>query len=405
MKVYLFNPEHDMALASYSPYYKAPAEIVRMREDLAALPVWYADRGDFVRVFSEGYTTLFEEHCISDGIKPYGKLLAVGTFRLTELRSGLSQIIPWGWDPALIADLKLQGLNVCNLPDEGKVQRIKVLSGRQQCVRVLSDFNVLDGVCGEACVCSSLEEVHDFLVLHPDVILKAPWSGSGRGLARTSLLTWTPNLEGWVSRILRTQGSIMAEPIYNKVLDFAMEFQMSSSHQLSFVGYSLFETDSHGNYKENVLTSNERILENLTQYVSVESVEKVKQQLLVSLKRLLGTDYEGFFGVDMMICEGEGACQESSYLIHPCVEINLRMNMGVVARLIFDRYMHADSVGSYIVEHYGADGEAVENDRMLRESHPSRIEGGKMIEGYFPLTPVASNTRYQCYIICQVQRR
>ena len=38
--IYYFNPENDMALANFTPYYKAPAEIVRMANDLAALPAW-----------------------------------------------------------------------------------------------------------------------------------------------------------------------------------------------------------------------------------------------------------------------------------------------------------------------------------------------------------------------------
>ena len=417
MKLYLFNPEHDMALASFSPHYKAPAEIIRMREDLAALPVWYADVDGVVGGLSADYVERFFYQCVQNGIAPYGKLVLMQDLVVSERMDKVVSFMPWGWDPALVSFLSKLGVSADYLPAETDLERSRKLSGRQQCVSVLADFKNTSGVCGEARICSTFDEVRDFLESHADVILKAPWSGSGRGLTRTSLATWTTNLEGWVARILRTQGTIMAEPIYNKVIDFAMEFQMSSSHQLSFVGYSLFETDSHGNYKENVLTSNEHIVDKLTHYVSVELLEKVKRQLLVSLKRLLGTDYEGFFGVDMMVCQVEGdsqtdgggcqtaeGCREPTYLIHPCVEINLRMNMGVVARLIFDRYMDADSVGSYIVEHYSADGEAVENDGMLRELHPARIEGEKMVEGYFPLTPVATSTRYQCYIICQTQK-
>jgi hypothetical protein len=36
-KLYLFNPEHDMALANFTPYYQPPQEIVRMGEDLSFL--------------------------------------------------------------------------------------------------------------------------------------------------------------------------------------------------------------------------------------------------------------------------------------------------------------------------------------------------------------------------------
>ena len=49
-KLYLFNPEHDMALANFTPYYQPPQEIVRMGEDLSYLPLWYACPGEEVMV-------------------------------------------------------------------------------------------------------------------------------------------------------------------------------------------------------------------------------------------------------------------------------------------------------------------------------------------------------------------
>ena len=36
-EIYLFNPENDMALANFTPYYKAPSEIIRMANDLSAV--------------------------------------------------------------------------------------------------------------------------------------------------------------------------------------------------------------------------------------------------------------------------------------------------------------------------------------------------------------------------------
>lgn len=42
--VYLFNPDYDMAMANFTPYYKSPAEIMRMIADLSVLPWWFAGR-------------------------------------------------------------------------------------------------------------------------------------------------------------------------------------------------------------------------------------------------------------------------------------------------------------------------------------------------------------------------
>lgn len=48
----------------------------------------------------------------------------------------------------------------------------------------------------------------------------------------------------------------------------------------------------------------------------------------------LGTEYAGYLGVDMMICR---FALLPEFRIHPCVEINLRMNMGLVSRMLYDR--------------------------------------------------------------------
>ena len=48
----------------------------------------------------------------------------------------------------------------------------------------------------------------------------------------------------------------------------------------------------------------------------------------------------------MMVCR----TQNSGYAIHPCVEINLRMNMGVVARLIYDNYVCDGVQGRYVID-------------------------------------------------------
>ena len=42
--LYIFNPEHDLAMASSEKNYMAPASARQMAADLALLPVWYAEK-------------------------------------------------------------------------------------------------------------------------------------------------------------------------------------------------------------------------------------------------------------------------------------------------------------------------------------------------------------------------
>jgi hypothetical protein len=162
---------------------------------------------------------------------------------------------------------------------------------------------------------------------------------------------------------------------------------------VNFAGYSLFDTDEHGNYKGNFLLPDAEIVRSLTAWVSPHTLDTVREALLAELSALLGTAYRGYLGVDMMICRiGE------NWQVHPCVEINLRMNMGVVSRLFFDRWMDPLVRGKFVVEHYFADGEALEAHHRLLESCPLSIQDNRMTGGYLSLTPVARETRYQIYV-------
>ncbi|MEE1329370.1 MAG: hypothetical protein UHS47_12595, partial [Oscillospiraceae bacterium] len=100
-------------------------------------------------------------------------------------------------------------------------------------------------------------------------------------------------------------------------------------------------------------------------------------------------------GVDMMIVRGE----EGKYLVHPCVEVNLRMNMGVVSRLLFDRFMVPEAVGRYVIEFFPQGGEALKAHEKLMSQHTLVIEGGRVRVGYLPLVPVFEDTNYLIYVI------
>ena len=386
--LYLFNPEHDMALANFTPYYRPPREILRMGDDLSYLSLWYAEDGGSGKVADSNVSASFLAECVSLGVSPYGMATTVWTG---------GAISPWGWDPALVNRLIAEGVPADQCPGEMELKRIRFLSGRQRCVEVMRQLDGVGGICGKAVECLSVSEVKDFLEKTGESILKSPWSGSGRGLLRISPDSWNDNVEGWVARVIRTQGGIMVEPLYNKVCDFAMEFYADGKGRIAFVGYSLFETDAHGNYKLNLLLPDVEIERRLLKYVPYETLRNVKERLPLVLQSLLKCDYSGYLGVDMMVCY-----EVDEFLMYPCVEINLRMNMGVVSRLFFDRYVSATSRGQYMVEHYMSDGEALIRHRERVENCPLRVsEDGRIVHGYFSLTPVQRETRYQAYVVIE----
>lgn len=380
--LYIFNPEHDTALANFTPYYKPTSEIVRMANDLSVLPAWYAEKGAVIKIDAQRRRDRLENQCRADGIFPT-------VLWSTEYLSMPYRV--WGWNPSIIYTLHNAGVKDEFLPVEEWMKEFRCLSGRQTAKKILDDLGMLPYVCGMSEVCDSLEEVKNFIKAHGKTVLKAPWSGSGRGLIHISPEDWCASIEGRVARIIRTQGAIMAEPYYDKILDFAMEFCADS--EITFYGYSLFNTDKYGNYKENLLLSNEEIESRLTQYVSSEALHELYHHLESILSYWLQKEYCGYLGVDMMICR-----KGDIFLIHPCVEVNLRMNMGVISRIFFDRYVHPSSCGRYVMKHYSADGEALRFQNNMVAHYPICQENGRIRHGYLSLTPVFEDTHYQIYI-------
>jgi len=95
----------------------------------------------------------------------------------------------------------------------------------------------------------------------------------------------------------------------------------------------------------------------------------------------------------MMICQtGEG------YSVQPCVEINMRMNMGMVARLFHDRFIECDGEGRFTIGYFKKPGSALLLHQEMQRESPLRVVDGKIVSGYLSLTPVVADTRYTAYI-------
>ena len=367
-----------MALASGSPYYMAPASAKKMAADLSTLPAWYADGGSCVLLAEERQVEWLAEECRFS-------LFIMG---LTEMPEEEVEVMPWGWSAALLHRLG-------DIPARVDVGAVRRLSSRRTAVDLLPRLRTGAGTVGESFWLTSVEEVCSFASKHEKVLLKAPWSGSGKGIQPLCGLP-DDNLKGWARRIIVSQGGVVGEPFYCKVTDFAMEF-LSTEAGVSFVGYSFFEADARGIYKENWLARDEAIEERLAEHVSREVLHRLRSELEARLADVLCGDYQGYLGVDMMIVRAE----DGSCAVHPCVEVNLRMNMGVVARLFFDRYVCAEASGRYVIEYFPVRGEALRFHEAMGREHPLCLQDGKIREGYLSLTPVFEDTCYVIYVVVE----
>ncbi|KAA6334510.1 hypothetical protein EZS27_017181 [termite gut metagenome] len=382
--LHLFNPAHDLSLANYSPTYTPPVSVCRLSADLSLLPVWYARPEDVVLApslynipFLREKQALFLElpHLLME----------------PEVATAPNLVpVPWGWNPAVHRYLLSLGIPSEMLPDKAQLAAIRAQSHRLFAVNLLPVLLLNDNFCGESFYLTNTNDIRYFVENHEVCLLKAPLSGSGKGL-NWCRNVYTPVINRWSEHAINRQGGVVAEPIYNKVMDFAMLFHAASDGNVSFAGYSLFRTKTNGVYEGNVLLPDEKIERRLTNYVPLEALRELRICLEKELSLRLSHTYTGYLGTDMMICHFADAPE---YRIHPCVEVNLRMTMGVVARLFYDRYVLPEAEGVFRVNYFPSPNQqAAEHLRLLKE-HPLQVSGGKIATGYLSLAPLTPHSQY-----------
>ena len=196
--------------------------------------------------------------------------------------------------------------------------------------------------------------------------------------------------------MLREQGGVVVEPIYNKVYDFAMEFRSDGQGRVVYEGLSRFFTTSRGTYAGNRVVSEEEHVRWLTSFVPYALWETLRDDLTAYFSRVLDGGYRGPFGVDMMLCRVEGSGELS---VHPCVEVNLRMNMGLLACKLQRRIMAPGVIGQFAIECFPVEGDLLHRHEADMVEHPLRVSHGRLLSGYLPLVPVCRESRYRAYVM------
>ena len=393
--LYLFNPDNEISIANGTNGYTPKANISIMADDLAFLSAYLAGKGDYVLV-----TKMPDFDFMKSREEVFGLDCKPVIWEKAQLLS-FNEIKPWGWSPRvhnLLKELKSR----CNEQFRESVMstwsdKRRDLYSRRMAATCLAEMVRAIPCIGEDIIpreCNTLAGIRS-LSEKEDVVVKAPWSSSGKGILFIPKGQMTCKEEEVLSGILRKQGYVMVEKRLNRVLDFAMEFEMDRLFHLNFLGYSVFQTSRRGEYEGNRVASNSCLEGMIAKYTGTGFLHEIREQLEKVVTAVFHGKYVGYLGVDMMICR----TQNGGYAIHPCVEINLRMNMGVVARLIYDNYVCDGGQGRYVIEYYAKPGEAWHSHLALQEKHPLYLENGKVKSGYLSLTPVENNTSYQAYIL------
>jgi hypothetical protein len=184
------------------------------------------------------------------------------------------------------------------LPTDEELETIRELQHRSTVLPLQPD-------CHEV---HSVAEMETLLKEREHWVMKAPWSGAGRGL-RWVHGSLTAIDRDWLLKAVTAQQCVIAEPRRDVVADVALEYMSGN-----FMGYSYFKTGS-GVYKENVMWPDNQI-------ETAFPLRKVREHIEPWLAANVWPRYHGPLGVDLMVC--------SDGSVH-VAEMNFRHTMGMVA--------------------------------------------------------------------------
>ena len=289
MQLCIFNPEHDLCLANGRAHYVPPRSAIDFaRRGASLMQVLYPDA-----------------RCLS----------VYDIIQSSTFSDQFDRIVPWGWNLTLKYELLKQGVPATLMPSDEVLSRWRMLQHRTTILPLQPQSRAA----------TTAEEVRLMISQYRSVVMKAPWSGAGRGLR------WVTDRLGeqdvsWLNKVVREQRCVIVEPRRKVVVDFALEY-IVDKQGFRFLGYSLFES-SHGVYQGNRLLPDDVICRR----VGITSVER--QGLEDWLCAHVSPFYQGPLGVDFIL-----DTQGRRYLS----EMNLRHTMGWVAH-------------EYLAQHPDADG-------------------------------------------------
>lgn len=394
MKIHYFNPGHETAVLNASPYYTAPANIATMQKELAFLPAWYGNVGDLVLVdnkANEYYNWLtnnlphLPRPIETEDVQKYNN----------------AEISLWGISPQSIHLFKeLESKYALDLDIPEWNDNYLDLNSRQTARDCLIELAKQIPLISESIIphfYTQLEDISKAVdTTAYQLLAKAPYSSSGRGLLWLPVTGLTQTENQILHGIIKKQGSVSIEPALDKHIDFAMEFISGGNGDIQFVGYSLFHTNKKGGYEYNYIDSQKNIESILSEKIPLFLINTVKENLIKILSEKYASLYKGCIGVDMLIYK-----ESNEFKLHPCLEINMRYNMGYLAYFLKKNLIDENSKGKFCIDFQPQFGETYKKHLLMEKEFPVSFKDKKIQSGYFPLVPICEDNKYRAYLLIE----
>jgi hypothetical protein len=361
-RLLIYNPSNDMALAAGVRQYTPTKPIVEMERRQACFPEEWAETGDVV--LTDWEHTNYEALTRTAG---------------TELIPA-----PWGWSASIKHRLSKFGVPERLMPSDDQLIKWRELSSRSFAAAYIQTFLAEWEKSSIGPMHTNDAHLHNNEMAFPPLvgnymryysdafnfinashphpfIIKSPWSSSGRGIFVVQPTSTGPcdkphslqqagnhpsghkndaicneshvidaKTASRLHSLVDKYGGFLMDVFYEKTLDWALEYQIHENGTVNFLGYSVFDALENGRYGGNIIASQAdlkmRIAEAIGTPRAPETIDALQQLHAKHLQDNLSGVYQGYVGIDLMVVQ-----TASGKAIHPCVEINLRMTMGIVA--------------------------------------------------------------------------
>lgn len=400
-----FNATCEMAVANNTNTYTPPAYLKQFENDLELLPVYLATSNDYLLVNQLPSVQYLQQlgKIKPDLPKIDTKINLLKLFKSSEIT--LSKIAPWGWSPPehkyLEPFKQFCTTDFLSQPNSQWSIKQKHLYSRENALQVLSNFisnctfshQVIDSTLLPQKI-NNYRQIHALTNLWTHVVVKAPWSSSGRGIIILNKNKIHETYKQWIEGTIKKQGFVMCEPYLNKKYDLSYHFEVHAGKSVDFLGMASFITTNRGQYIGNYIHSlSPQLSAKEKAFLNPDFLNNVAIQLQNSiLSNPIFNSYSGVLGVDALVYDLNNTLQ-----INPCLEINLRQNMGTVT-LKLQKLVHSASTGIWQIIHFSNPQQLKAFNSEMHKKHPAVIHNEKLKKGYFPLTNPAQNKNYLAFL-------
>lgn len=401
--IYYFNPTCEYAVANGNKSWQPNRLLQKMEEDLCILPMYLAQPEDTVLVKKLPDDSFINTLQLAGISIPEFRLVKDALTNKNFLDQPRNRLLPWGWSPAvhhLLQPLELScSDDFKNSPVAHWKKEHRELYSKKNALNILNkmlaEMDSEDLLPGHLLteICKTKNDFERLLSRWEKIMVKAPWSSSGRGLQPVTKTPVHPKVWEKLMGIVNEQGYSVVEPFLNKKLDMAYQFEIRQK-KVDYLGTSFFQTDSKGRYQKNFLNGAPTFLEK----EMGEFVKEVSEIIVPELIKTIETSdmanlYEGHFGVDTLVFSDD----KKRLRINPCLEINVRQNMGLLS-LQLNKLLSPGKKGFFST--FYQPGQSFHSFiKEMKKFYPLRFNDKKIESGFLALTPATEDALFGAYLL------